>query len=239
MTDRPGARPRPGAPRRPGWGLVAALALPFAVLTVLVATGYGPLLALDGAVNRWAGGLVAAEPALGRAGRVVEAVTQPGWWWVCASAVALVAVWRGARRSVGVVAVAIIVGGAASPLAKDLVGRRRPPLDTLLTTAEGGAFPSGHVLAATVVGGCGALVAARALRRAAHRRLVWALWVAVVALVALDRLVVGAHWLSDTLGSVSLGAAVVAAAARVLAGTDPDRGPGPRRAPGRGWARPG
>ena len=205
---------------RPGPGLAAVAAVPFLLLTAAVASAWAPLLALDAAVHRWAYGLAVDVPALGRAGRIVEAVTQPVWWWVCAMAVAFVAVLRGARHTIGVLAVTIVVGGLASPVLKEVVGRRRPPLDTLLTTAEGGSFPSGHVLAATVVGGCVVLAARRVLARSWQRRLVVALWLSVVGVVVLDRLVVGAHWLSDTLGSLSLGSALLVLAATALSRRD-------------------
>jgi len=93
---------------------------------------------------------------------------------------------------------ASIVSAAAVQGLKALIGRPRP--EDMLVTADVGSFPSGHVAnAATLAVVLGIIV--------------WRLWVWVagavyVVLMALSRTYLGAHWVSDTIGGLILGAAV-------------------------------
>ncbi len=66
------------------------------------------------------------------------------------------------------------------------------------------AFPSSHVMRATVLFSFLAVMIARALR-ADWRWLPYSLAGVLIMLVALSRLYLGIHWLSDILGSLSLG----------------------------------
>jgi membrane-associated phospholipid phosphatase len=97
--------------------------------------------------------------------------------------------------------VALGLGAAALTFAlKGLFALPRPP-----GAAEPGyGFPSGHALGATVVYGGAALLFDRLDRR--H-----AVAAAVVALVALSRLVLGVHYLVDVVAGVVVGAAVLVA----------------------------
>jgi undecaprenyl-diphosphatase len=80
----------------------------------------------------------------------------------------------------------------------------RPPT----APAELGAFgfPSGYVLRATVLYGFLAIVIARPMAQA-WRWLPYSVAVATVGAVAMSRLYLGAHWLSDAVGSLALGVA--------------------------------
>ncbi|WP_345713643.1 phosphatase PAP2 family protein, partial [Kineococcus glutinatus] len=189
--------------RRPPALLAPLLAVPALVLVLLVAAGWAPLAAVDLAGSDAVRSLAGRHPQLGTAGRLVEAWTQPWVWWVATAVAAVVALARGARRAVLVVVVAVACAGVASPLLKALLGRARPALDPLLTTASGGSWPSGHVLAATTVTGC-ALVALGPRLRAGWRRAAGAAGAAGVRVVVDDRLLVGADWPSDVVGSASL-----------------------------------
>ena len=80
------------------------------------------------------------------------------------------------------------------------------PVYEAMVTADGYGFPSGHATAATAVYG-GAAV----LLRAGTRRLRYAAAGAVVALVALSRIVIGVHYLVDVAAGVLLGLAVLVA----------------------------
>lgn len=68
------------------------------------------------------------------------------------------------------------------------------------------AFPSAHVLRATVIYGFLAILIARALPLR-QRWLPYSLTTVLVAAVAFSRLYLGVHWLSDVLGSLLLGLA--------------------------------
>jgi membrane-associated phospholipid phosphatase len=81
---------------------------------------------------------------------------------------------------------------------KNVLGRARP--EDILVVSDYGSFPSGHVANATTV--------AVALGFILQRRWVWFAGAAWVLLMLLSRTYLGAHWLSDTLGGILLGAAV-------------------------------
>jgi undecaprenyl-diphosphatase len=103
-------------------------------------------------------------------------------YWLAATAFALVAPW-------------LLQHGLRVP---------RPPTAPADLTAFG--FPSGYVLRATVLYGFLAIVVARPMAPA-WRWLPYSVAVAIVGAVAMSRLYLGAHWLSDTVGSVGLGVA--------------------------------
>ncbi|UAJ80398.1 phosphatase PAP2 family protein [Leifsonia sp. ZF2019] len=83
-------------------------------------------------------------------------------------------------------------------LLKHTVGRARP--SEILVSADPGSFPSGHTAnAATMV-----VVLALLFPRV----WVWCLGIAWALLMAVSRTYLGAHWMSDTVGGLLLGAAV-------------------------------
>ena len=94
--------------------------------------------------------------------------------------------------------VATVVSAGLVQLLKSLFGRARP-MD-ILVTADFGSFPSGHVANAATM--------AVTLAILLQRRWVWAAGAAYVVLMLLSRTYLGAHWLSDTIGGLLLGAAV-------------------------------
>jgi len=81
---------------------------------------------------------------------------------------------------------------------KSLFGRARP--DEILVAADFGSFPSGHTANAATLAVTLALIL--------QRRWVWFVGAAWVLLMLLSRTYLGAHWLSDTIGGLLLGAAV-------------------------------
>ncbi len=116
--------------------------------------------------------------------------------------------WRTAWYWIGVAAFAEVL----VQLLKFTLGRTRP-LD-LYTGVERFSFPSGHAVVSTVILGFLAFLLSRG--QATRVRLAIAAGTGVyVALVAFSRLYLGAHWLSDVLGGMSLGLAWVALAAMV------------------------
>ena len=92
---------------------------------------------------------------------------------------------------------------------KEIVGRARPVLPDPVSTAPGLSFPSGHALGASI--GC-CLLLLITLRFLSRRGRVAAIIAAVliVGAVALARVVLGVHFVSDVLAGITLGIGWVA-----------------------------
>jgi undecaprenyl-diphosphatase len=90
---------------------------------------------------------------------------------------------------------------------KVLTHRPRPPAEQALDTFTRFAFPSAHVIYATVIYGALAFLLVTWSSRHGLRALILATAVIIVALVGLSRMYLGAHWLTDVLGGMILGAA--------------------------------
>ncbi|WP_424447740.1 phosphatase PAP2 family protein [Microbacterium arborescens] len=165
-----------------GWWLFSQLGQPFAI-------------------DRWWNETLAADP--GPVGLVFGLVmNRIGGTWVgvfaipVAMALALVLLRR--PWAAGYFLVASALSALIVQLIKNLVDRSRP--EDILVTTDAGSYPSGHTANAATI----AVVAVILFPR---------LWVVLVGiawtlLMALSRTVVHAHWLSDTVGGMLLGAGV-------------------------------
>lgn len=93
---------------------------------------------------------------------------------------------------------AAIASAAVTRLIKVLVGRERP--EDILVTPDFGSFPSGHSSNAALV--------ATALGIIFMRTWVWVAGAVYTVLMMLSRTYLGAHWISDTIGGMLVGAGV-------------------------------
>lgn len=91
----------------------------------------------------------------------------------------------------------------------ELVHRQRPPVTDWLAHAGGWSYPSGHTLQATVAYGVVLVLLTPGRSKRARLALTGAYLVIVVS-VATSRVYLGMHWLTDVLGSVALGLALLA-----------------------------
>lgn len=110
-------------------------------------------------------------------------------------------------RPLGLLAAAYLGADLAFNAVKELVGRPRPPAGILLTPVAGPGFPSGHATQAVAVYGMLAALTAAATPRWSRKVAAWAAAVVIVGTVAVSRLYLGTHWLTDVLGGLALGAA--------------------------------
>jgi undecaprenyl-diphosphatase len=185
-----------------------ALGVASVLLTVAVATGFGPVLAADTAV---AGGLhsyAVQHPGVVRAMQTWTDVFQP---WTFRVILIAVGVWLLVRNqlrlglwTIGVVLLAGLVDSGV----KALIGRTRPHWTDPVSHAVSASFPSGHALTSAM--GCAVLVllAWPTLRRGA-RRIVLGVGIAVPLITGFTRLGLGVHYLSDVVGGWLFAATII------------------------------
>jgi len=143
-----------------------------------------------------------------QAGRAVSFIGSGPVVAALALVFAAVVLWRTRQLFLAAAApVAAASAGVVELIAKELVRRPRPRTSGL-TGESGYSFPSGHTtgFTALVVAAVGVVVLLALDRRYG---LLWRLGAGVLALsVAMSRVVLGAHWLTDVVGGLLLGAAV-------------------------------
>jgi membrane-associated phospholipid phosphatase len=139
---------------------------------------------------------------------VVKIVTELGALPTVAFAAALTAGWA-VTRDRWIEAAALVIGVPLSYLAiataKAAYGRVRP--EDMLIEVSGTAYPSGHTLYAVTLVAC-AVVLVRAGSGWAVRFAAVTVAIAAVVLVALTRVYLRVHYLTDVLGGAALGAAL-------------------------------
>lgn len=200
----------------------AWLPWPWPLLVVLGAIAVGgtmiwgrPVLAAaDAAVLARLGAL--RSPALDS---VVIGLTQlgdPAVVWPLAIAVFLwLALGMRATRAAVVWAAAIATAAAFNTLVKSLVARTRPS-DVAYEGVSAFSFPSGHATVNLAVYGVLAVLVVRDLAPR-WRPLVGTALATLGALIALSRLYLAAHWLTDVAASTLVAGAIVYAAHRAYA----------------------
>ncbi|MET9929369.1 MULTISPECIES: phosphatase PAP2 family protein [unclassified Streptomyces] len=200
----------------------------FVAVLVLVAAQWSPLMALDRTVADSLHRHAVAEPGLVHANRVLTDWFWDPWTMRALIAAAVVALWwRGARLLALWVAAASLLGTLLQQALKAAVGRERPRWPDPVDTAHFSAFPSGHAMTAAV--SCGLLLWLLRLYGAGPALWAGAVAVAVVSVigVAVTRVYLGVHWLTDVVGGVLLGVAVVAFTAAGYARSAARRAPEP------------
>lgn len=135
--------------------------------------------------------------------------------WVNIAGVAVCAwVWR--RHALPGRAVwaagTLLASWGLTNLLKAVIDRARPVVDDALVHAPGGSFPSGHATASAVAG-VTLTVLLWPLLGARARVLVPGLAAVLVVTTCADRVLLGAHFPSDVVGGLLLGAAMAGASA--------------------------
>lgn len=208
-----------GRTGRGGWTLFAALVgfVGFVGFVVLAVVSHRARhgTTLDHAVLGWlvqhrSGGLTTAAIVITNAGSPVA--------MGLLAALAGVILWRRHSPRTGIVVVATLACAAGvSTLTKTLVGAQRPPRAVQLLLEVDHSYPSGHVMGTLALLGIVAVVLGRGRSRAV--RIGLGVGVASITLVvALTRLYLGVHWLSDVVGGSLLGVAAVLLGSATLEG---------------------
>jgi len=134
--------------------------------------------------------------------------------WVTAPAIFLVAgylAWRRRWEAFGFWVLAMVMSQLLVGPVKAIYERARPPFPLVETT--GYSFPSGHSVAGAAV----AISLVIVLIPAGSRRRNWEMLAALFAVcMALSRVYLRAHWLSDVTAGAALGAAVAIASAAFI-----------------------
>jgi membrane-associated phospholipid phosphatase len=186
-------------------GLVAVLAALFVTLAVFVALHPRPT-ALDRGLDRE---LLANRGSVSF--EVWKVITVGGSAAVVTVAVVVLALtcWiRGRHKTLAALCiVAVALAGLSEVVVKPIVGRRRP--STRVFTHESGfGFPSGHTTGAAAFAVVAVIVVCALVPPGRRRAIAVVCAVAYAVLIALSRVVVGAHYATDVLGGVLLGVTV-------------------------------
>lgn len=201
-----------------------AVAVPLALLAFLVRTDFGPLTELDRELSAAATDFTRSHDGVRTFAEVWEAITQP---WVMYAVVGvplcLLAWFHWHLRTRAMWALATMATGwLVAVLLKLLVQRARPVIDEPLAVHHGYSFPSGHAtnnaIVVTVV-----LLLLHPVLGVAMRRLLLAIGVAWVLLTCVDRLLMGAHYLSDVTAGVVLGVGLCVASYAGYVGWSPPK----------------
>jgi undecaprenyl-diphosphatase len=179
-------------------GALLAGAVVVGTLVVLPAT-HPAVQAVDDAVWRWAG-----DVRNGPTTAVAMALSWLGSAWVnwpLRIAAAVLLGWQRHWLRLAAFALAVLTSEVLIGTVKAAVGRSRPPGALIATT--GGAFPSGHAIASAVT----AVGLVLVLAPPGPSRWRWEVRaVAFAVVMALSRVYLRAHWLSDVVAGGLLGA---------------------------------
>lgn len=185
--------------------LLVVLAGAAAVLTVLVAAAWAPLMQLDDAIAQAVNAQMAMLPAVVD---VVGVVTDVGsetavrvFTGVVVVAALLVRRYRVAAFVLGCWLLEYVVENGL----KHVVGRPRPVVPVEFVHATTGSYPSGHTMGITVFSVSLAVVLVGLVDRRWWRLLVPAGAAIAIVAVAVSRVLLGVHYPSDVVGAMLLG----------------------------------
>ncbi|MGD7788999.1 diacylglycerol kinase family protein [Propionibacteriaceae bacterium Y1700] len=147
---------------------------------------------------------------LGQVLATVAMITHPVVVYVALLATAWWSNRRRLRNLAVALALAVVIGGSSTFVLRRLLAIPRPEQKMEAITGTSFAYPSGHVTAATIA----VIMVGATLTSTREPRRVRRLWMlggaGIILLVAVDRWLMSAHWFSDIVGGLLLGAAVAA-----------------------------
>jgi membrane-associated phospholipid phosphatase len=193
--------------------LAAALvliAVPFALLLLLVEDRWRPLAAADGGARDSLHTYALSHPGFATGMQVISDSGSALAWQLIFAVVVLWLLWRRRFRLALFVAVTAVGSSLLNTVVKGAVHRARPVVNQPLVHEPGLSFPSGHAQAA-IVGYAVLLLVFLPVLSGIWRRVAVLVAVLMVAAIGFSRVALAAHYVSDVLAGYVLGAAWVAA----------------------------
>jgi membrane-associated phospholipid phosphatase len=167
-----------------------------------------PLVFVDAVISEWL--RTHSDPGFTRGMQLVSALASASTIGVLCALIACGLAWK--RLWYSLLGLVLAVGGGMllNVLLKNLFDRARPGwADPLMALTDPG-FPSGHTMMATILYGCVAVFLIWRTAAWRWRIFIAALTMLLVLAVALSRMYLGAHFLSDVLGAMAAGTAWLA-----------------------------
>lgn len=189
---------------------MAAAGILFAALLVGIGTGWSWVTTIDEAVAGWFHQLLQAAPLVVGVLEVLDVVLDPWVWRGLAVVVAVVLYRRGERRVAAWLVSLVIVNLLVEIMVKAAVERPRPQLPEPFLERAGSGFPSGHSFASALFIGAFLVLVQRDWGVRKRRAVAWISALLVAALVGLDRVALGLHFLSDVVAGWLFALAVLA-----------------------------
>lgn len=202
---------------------LALVAVPFALLMILVRNRWDPLTDLDLGASRDLNHYALQHPGFVSAMQDVSFVGSAPVYAVVFGVVAVWLLWRRLPRLALFVVVTMLGSSLLNGLVKAAVDRARPVLPEPVAHANGLSFPSGHAQSAMAAASVLLLVFLPALRGRWRPAAVVA-GAAFVLAVGFARVSLGVHFVSDVLGGYVLGLAWVAATTAAFSAWRRERG---------------
>lgn len=194
-------------PRTLPLALSGVLLLAFALLTWAVMTG-DRVPAIDQRAEMWAA-WAAESTWLTHALYVIEVVFGTVGVIAMTAVAAGLLLWRRHRRSAVYLVAVMLTTLLATTALKATIGRIRPEWQETIGLLTAPGFPSGHTSHTAALAGVTIVLAKMLVRRASFRHLIYIAAVTVTLVVAADRVLLGRHYPTDTIGGMLLAAAVV------------------------------
>lgn len=167
-----------------------------------------PLVLVDAFISEWFHSR--ANPGVTSGMQFASALASTLAVGVLCALMSSVLLWERLWYSLLALLSAVAGGMFLNVLLKNLFGRARPAWADPLNALTDPGFPSGHTMMATIIYGFIAVHLMLKIASWRWRTLIVAVTVSLVLVVALSRMYLGAHYLSDVLAAMAAGAAWLA-----------------------------
>ena len=167
-----------------------------------------PLVLVDAFISEWF--RLHATPGFTDAMQWVSALASTTTVGILCALISRVLVWQRRWHSLLGLALAVAGGMLLNVLLKNLFGRARPGWADPLMALTDPSFPSGHTMMATIIYGYVAVFLIWRIAAWRWRFFTLASTISLVLAVALSRMSLGAHYLSDVMGAMAAGTAWLA-----------------------------